>query len=156
MPIRSGSASRALTTASLTDLLRAPGHVMAAAALLIGILAAAGEHTHRTILTSRLAEPDPTRILAAKVLAAAIVGTVIAAVAELIALAVSVVGLRLDDIAAVTPFEPANVGAALTVVLAAAVACVVGTGLGALVRSTAAALGIAMVWVFAIENMIPV
>ena len=144
-----------LTTASLTDLLRAPGHVVAAAALLVGILAAAGEHTHRTILTSRLAEPDPTRILAAKVLAAAIVGAVIAAVAELIALAVGVVGLRLNDIA-VTPFEPANVGAALTVVLAAAVACVVGTGLGALVRSTAAALGIAMVWVFAIENMIPV
>ena len=118
-----------LTAASLTDLLRAPGHVVAAAALLVGILAAAGEHTHRTILTSRLAEPDPTRILAAKVLAAAIVGAVIAAVAELIALAVSVVGLRLNDIA-VTPFEPANVGAALTVVLAAAVACVVGTGLG--------------------------
>ena len=127
-----------LTAASLTDLLRAPGHVVAAAALVVGILAGAGEHSHRTVVTSRLAEPDPTRGLAAKVVASAIVGAVIGAIAEGIALGVGVAGLRLNDVA-LTPFEPANAGAVATVVLAAAVSAALGTGLGSLVRSTAAA-----------------
>lgn len=143
-----------LTAASLTDLLRAPGHVVAGAALLVGILAAAGEHTHRTIVSTRLVEPDTTRILTAKVLASVIVGAIIGMVAELVALTVGAVGLGLNGVA-LTPLAPENLAALFTVVLAGALACVIGTGLGALVRNTAAGVGIAMIWLFAVENVIP-
>src|SRR5687767_11163860 len=50
----------------LAELLRAPIPLAGGAVLLIGLLAAAGEFRHHTVMTTRLAEPRSGRVLAAK------------------------------------------------------------------------------------------
>lgn len=144
-----------LTTDSLALMLRAPGNVAAGAALIVAILAAAGEHAHGSALTSRLVQPDPRRILAAKVPAAAVMGAAFGVLVEFVALVVGGVGLRLNEVA-LGPGAADAVAAIGSVLLATTLAAVLGTALGALLRNTAAGVGVALVWVLAIERVLPI
>ncbi len=79
------AATRALGPSSMTDFLRAPAQLTGGAVLLVGLLAAAGEYRHRTILTARLAEPRTTRLLTAKLITLAAVGLVVGIAMEFVA-----------------------------------------------------------------------
>jgi hypothetical protein len=143
-----------LTSSSLTDMMRAPAHVVSGAALLLGIVAATSEHAHRSILTTRLVQPDPVRVLAAKAAALGIVGAGIGALAVAAAAVVGAVGLSRHGVSfhLLGDGRPA---VALTVVLLAGGFATLGTAVGAIIRSTALAVGTALVWALLIEQALP-
>jgi len=122
--------------------------------LLVGVLLSAGEHRHRTVLPTLLAEPRRNRVVAAKVGAMAGLGAVAAlAVAALVA-AVSVPMLATHDapaqqLAAV----PAGV---LALVVTSVGYGVLGVALGLLLRNQTSALVTALVWQFVVEGILPV
>lgn len=144
-----------LTPGSLPDMLLTPARLVGGALLLLGVLAAAAEYGHRTIVTARLQEPGPTLLLAAKLLSLALLGLVVGVAAEGIALAASAVTLSQHHTAIhVTTTE---VGRILVLVpLAVALQAALGVAIGALLRNTAAAVGVTLVWALIIEGVLPV
>lgn len=143
-----------LTSASLTDMMRAPAHVVAGAALLLGIVAATSEHAHRSVLTTRLVQPDPIRVLTAKAAALGIVGAGIGALAAATAAVVGAVGLSRHGVT-IHPLGDGRPAVALTVILLAGGFAALGTALGAIIRNTALAVGTALVWALLIEQALP-
>lgn len=143
-----------LEPGSLADMMHAPAHVVAGATLIVGILAATSEHTHRTVLSTRLVQPQPARVLAAKVMALAIAGAGIGALAEAAAVAVGSAGLARNGVTVDLPGH-GGPGAAVAVVLLAAGFGALGTAIGTIVRNSAAAVGLTLIWALAVENLLP-
>ena len=112
----------------------AMGLVTVLVLLSLGVLSTAGEWTHRTVQTTFLLVPRRGRVLAAKAVAAALLGAVVAAVstaATVGVLAVAPVGdLSWDGV-------PLAFG---VVVAAGAAFAVIGAGIGAAVANSPAAL----------------
>lgn len=152
-PVKFGVAP--LTAASLADFMRAPAQVTGGAALLIGILAAATEYSHRTILITRLVQPHPAKVLAVKVIAMAAVGAAFGAAAEAVAAGIGAVGLAVSGVE-LEPLGHGSRGVPAMVILLVSSYAVLGTAIGSLLRNTAAAVGTTLIWVFAIENVLPV
>jgi hypothetical protein len=152
-PVKYGVAP--LTAASLADMMRAPAQVTGGAALLLGILGSASEYSHRTILTTRLVQPNPARVLAAKIIAMAAVGAALGAAAEAVAAGVGAIGLAANGIT-VEPFGHGIPGVTATAILLVTGYAVLGTAIGTLLRNTTAAVGATLIWVFAIENTLPI
>jgi hypothetical protein len=160
LPIFIGSVSGhrgepALAPSSLTDFLRAPAQLTGGAVLLVGLLTAAAEFRHRTILTARLAEPRTTRLLTAKLITLAAVGVVVGLAMEIVATGVGAIVLARHHVAV----EPLAHGLPrLAVVLPAVIALqgILGVAIGALLRNTAAAIGATLVWAFIVEGIVPV
>jgi ABC-2 type transport system permease protein len=144
-----------LSPAALADLLRAPAELAGGAALLVGLLAAAGEFRHRTVLTTRLVEPRQGRVLTAKLLAVAIIGLALGTLAELVSGVTGAVALAVNDVA-VEPLSHGVPRIAVTVPLVVALHGIAGVAVGSLVRSTAGAVGATLVWVFVVEGVVPV
>jgi ABC-2 type transport system permease protein len=118
-----------LSPAALPGLLRASGgQLVDGAVLLCWIVLSAGEFRHRTAVTTFLAEA-----LSAATSAAALT-------AHHVPLAWS---------------QPGVLGTVTAVPLLAALYGMLGAGLGLLLRHTAAALGLALMWAFVIEGIIP-
>ena len=143
-----------LSAASLLDLVRAPVQVAGGAILLVGLLASAGEYRHRTVLLSRLAEPRSGRLLLAKLGAVALVGVVVGVVIDLLSVVGSAVVLHQHGVA----FEPGSHDVPrvlLLVPVVLALYAVFGLAVGAVVRSTAGAVGAVLVWAFVIEGVLP-
>lgn len=154
MAVESGDAP-AMAPSVLTELLRAPAQLAGGAALLVGLLASAGEFRHGTMLTTRLTEPRPTRIFAAKLVALAGVGLLLGVVVEIVAGVVGAVVLGVNEVA-VEPWAYGAPRVAITVPVLLALHAMLGVAIGALLRSTAAAVGATLVWVFVVEGIIPV
>lgn len=152
-PVKYGVAP--LTPASLADLMRAPAQVTGGAALLLGILASAGEYNHRSILTTRLVLPNPLRLLTAKVLAMAAVGAALGTTAETVAAGVGAIGLAANGVE-LEPLAHGIPGITASVILLVTGYAVLGTAIGTLLRNPTAAVGATLLWVFAIENALPV
>jgi hypothetical protein len=120
------------------DAVRGPigalGLVTALVMIPLGVLATAGEWSHRTVQTTFLHVPDRTKVVAAKVAAVAVMGAVLAAVASaIVATVVSVAPVG----------DPSwdGVPSAMAVSVAAAAAfAVMGAGVGAALANTPAAL----------------
>jgi len=144
-----------LTPATLADLLRAPARLTGGAALLAALLATAGEFSHGTVLTTRLVEPRTGRVLAAKLIACAAAGFALGVIVELVAGAAGVVGLLAHHVR-VEPLSHGVARVALTVPVLVALHAVLGVTVGSLLRSTAAAVGITLIWVFVLEGILPV
>ena len=144
-----------LTPGSLADLLRAPAQLGGGAMLLVGLLASAGEFRHHTILSTRLVEPRRGRVLAAKMLAIGAVGLVVGVLVEVIAGIGGAVALSVNEVA-VEPLSHGVPRVTATVPLLLALHGLAGVAVGALVRSTAGALGATLLWVFVIEGIVPV
>ena len=145
----------ALGPSSMTDFLRAPAQLTGGAVLLVGLLAAAGEYRHRTILTARLAEPRTTRLLTAKLITLAGIGIVVGLAVEIVAAGVGAIVLARHHIA----IEPLAHGAPrLAVILPAVIALqgLLGVAIGALLRNTAAAIGATLVWALIVEGIMPI
>jgi ABC-type transport system involved in multi-copper enzyme maturation permease subunit len=108
-------------------------------ALVLGILSMTGEYRHKTITPTYLAEPRRGRVVASKLLAAALGGVAVAVVAGAVALVFgfSVVGAGIGDVGRMlTEYRHVFPG-----VLAAAVLyAVYGVGLGALLKNQVVAV----------------
>ncbi len=117
-------------------------------ALISGIIVMAGESTHGTITQTLLVTPIRERVLIAKSLVAALLGLVLAVIAEALVLGITVPGAGLDA-------HNARY-ALLGVLIAAPLAGVLGAGFGAIVGSQGAAIGISLVWLLIGENVMPV
>jgi ABC-2 type transport system permease protein len=139
---------------TILQVLRGGADVLTVAALVLGILAVAGEHRHGTIVPALLVSPRRGRFLAAKLGSQA-------ALAVVMALAVCAVGL----IAGASYLATRDVAVDLLssdVLLTASAAtlvvtlfAVIGASVGALVKNQTAAVAGALVWVLAVENAIP-
>jgi ABC-2 type transport system permease protein len=122
-------------------------------ATVFGVTVATGEFRHQTATDTYLDEPNRTRVLVAKLLAAAGVGLLFGLVASVVATSVGVA------VAAAKGYEIAISTAAIAGYLAGAVlACgllaAVGVGIGALLRGQLAALIAVFVWVMAVEQIV--
>ena len=116
--------------------------------LVLGILAIAGEHRHRTILATYLAQPRRGRVLAAKLTVLAGVGAVFGAVTFGLALAVAVPLLATKGVHHL-PVDVASMWWGAT--LAGACYGLLGVGLGALTRNTVGAVIGGLAWVQIVE-----
>ncbi len=144
-----------LNAGDLADFLRAPTQLAGGAVLLVGLLATAGEFRHRTVLTTRLTEPRATRVLAAKLVAMASVGVAAGVAIDLVA---GVLGAIVLNSAGV-PVQPMSHDVPLVAVLVPVVMAlhgILGVAVGALLRSTSAAITVTFLWVFLAEGIIPV
>lgn len=139
---------------TILQVLRGGADVLITAALLLGILAAAGEYRHGTIVPTLLAAPRRERFVAVKLGSQAALGAVLA-------LAVSAVGLIAGgsylagrDVAVdVLSADVLTTVAAVTLV--ALLYATIGAAVGAVVRNQTAAVAGALVWVLVVENAIP-
>ncbi len=144
-----------LAPSSLADFLHAPAQLTGAAVLLVGLLAAAGEYRHRTIFPARLEEPRTTRLLAAKLITLAAVGLVVGFAIDVVGTGVGAIVLARHHVA-VEPLAHGIPRLALILPAVIALQGILGVAIGALLRNTAAAVGVTLVWAFIIEGILPV
>lgn len=134
-------------------------HVMASASsgplllLVIGILMTAGEFRHGTATSTFLISPDRRRVIAAKLIVAALVGAGVALASVLLTLAIALPWLSAEDVA-VSAYAPDAIAALLGSVAATVLGAVVGVGLGSMVRNQTAAITIALVWTQVVEGIL--
>jgi ABC-2 type transport system permease protein len=144
-----------LSPAVLPGLLRGSGgQLVDGAVLLCWIVLSAGEFRHRTAVTTFLGEPNRLRIVAAKLIAAALTGAAVGLLAEALSAATAAAALSAHHVPLAWS-QPGVLGAVLAVPLLAALYGILGVGLGLLLRHTAAALGLALMWAFVVEGIIP-
>jgi ABC-2 type transport system permease protein len=145
-----------LSPAALPGLLRASGgQLVDGAVLLAWIVLSAGEFRHRTSVTTFLGQPRRLRVVSAKLAAAALTGAAAGLLAEALSAATSAAVLSAHHL----PLhwaQPGMLSAVVAVPLLAALYGVLGAGLGLLLRNTAAALGLALMWAFLVEGILPV
>ncbi len=144
-----------LGPSSLADFLRAPAQLTGGAVLLLGLLTAAGEFHHHTIVSAHLAEPRTTRLLAAKLISLAGVGLVVGFAMEIVASVAGAIVLARNHVA-VEPLAHSMPRLAITLPAVIALQGTLGVAIGALLRNIAAALGVTLIWAFVIEGIIPV
>lgn len=143
-----------LTGRTLRDAVRAPVQLAGVAVLLVGLLSTSGEYHHRTVLLTRLVEPRPRRVLAAKLGAVVVLGLAVGVAVEAVALASGSATLFGNDVAV----QPGSFGIPRLLVLTPLVLAaygVLGVAVGALVRSTAGAVGAVFAWAFVVEGVVP-
>jgi ABC-2 type transport system permease protein len=107
----------------------------------------AGELTHGTVTQTLLATPVRERVVLAKAGVAALIGTGLALLAEVLVLAITVPGASLD-------FHNARL-VFLGILLAAPLTAVLGVGLGGVVRSQGSGIAVSLVWLLVGENIVP-
>jgi hypothetical protein len=144
-----------LSPAALPDLLRASGgQLVDGAVLLAWIVLSAGEFRHRTSVTTFLGQPRRLRVVSAKLAAAALTGVAVGLLAEALSAATSAAALSAHHVPLAWG-QPGMVGAVVAVPLLAALYGMLGAGLGLLLRNTAAAVGLALMWAFVVEGILP-
>jgi hypothetical protein len=139
---------------SLADMLPTPGKLAGGAVLLIGLLASAGEYSHRTVYTTRLAEPRPLQVLAAKLAAITAVGLAVGVAVDIVVAGAGGAVLAHHGVA-IEPLSHGLLRVALMVPLVLAVHGILGVAIGAVLRSTTAAVGATLIWAFVVEGIIP-
>lgn len=131
------------------------GGLAAILALVLGVLATASEHRHGTVVDTLLSEPRRGRVLAAKAVTLAAVGTllgVVVAVAAWLGTTAWYAGKGLD--------LPATLGDATVLrTLAGIVAwnalyAVLGVALGTIIRTPAGAIVTAVLWLYVLETAV--
>jgi hypothetical protein len=144
-----------LAPAALPDLLRASGgQLIDGAVLLAWVVLSAGEFRHRTSVTTFLGQPNRLRVVSAKLLSAVLTGAAVGLIAEALGAATSAAALSAHHVPLAWS-QPGVLGAVVTVPLLAALFGALGVGLGLLLRNTAAAVGLALMWAFVVEGILP-
>jgi ABC-2 type transport system permease protein len=115
-------------------------------ALIAGIIVMAGESTHGTITQTLLVTPVRERVLAAKAALAALLGFVLALIAVLLVLAITIPGASLD-------VHEARL-VVLGILVGAPLAGMLGVGFGAVVRSQGSGIGMSLLWLLLGENVV--
>jgi hypothetical protein len=144
----------AVTASDLDELVKSPVRLTGGAVLLVGLLTSGAEHRFRTVVTTRLAEPRPARVLAAKLLAVGGAALVLGLAVVVLSVSSSALGLHARGVA----FQPFGHGVPRLVALVPpllALHGVLGVALGELLRNTTSAVGVAFGWVFLVEGVLP-
>lgn len=129
--------------------------VSALIALIVGIVAAAGEFAHGTAAHTFLAAPVRERVIAAKVVAVALAGLGLGLFAAIVSWALTALwlaGRSLPD----HLLSREMLGLFLGVLGAAAIAGAIGVGFGSVVRRQTAAIVVALVWLLVGEPLLAV
>ena len=122
-------------------------------ALILGIVAAAGEWAHGTIAHTLLAAPWRPRVAGAKIVAVAIAGAGLAVLGGAFAWAYAMLLLSARSV----PLHPdAGLRLLLACVLAAALTGAMGVGLGLLLRRQTAAVVVALIWLLVAEPLLAI
>ena len=138
---------------TILQVLRGGADVLILAALLLGILAVAGEHRHGTIVPTLLVSPRRGRFLAAKLGSQAALAVVLALAASAVGLITGTSYLATRDVS--VDLSSDVVLTVLAVTLVVTLYAVIGASVGALAKNQTAAVAGALIWVFAVENAIP-
>jgi ABC-2 type transport system permease protein len=117
-------------------------------ALVLGIVVMAGESTHGTITQTLLVTPVRERVLAAKIVVAALVAVALVLLSEALVLIITVPGAGLSVHNARSTL--------LGVLLAGPLAAVLGVGPGAIARGQGGAISFSLLWLLIGENLMPV
>lgn len=129
--------------------------VSALIALIVGIVAAAGEYAHGTAAHTFLAAPVRERVVAAKVVAVALTGLGLGLFAAIVSWALTAIwlaGRSLPD----HLLSHEMLDLFLGVLGAAAIAGAIGVGFGSVVRRQTAAIVVALVWLLVGEPLLAV
>ena len=119
--------------------------------LVIGIIVMAGEFRYNTATSTFLVTPDRKKVVGAKLVASALVGTGLAVVASVLTLAIAVPWLASKDVT--VDIFTADVGLVLLAAIAATgLYALIGTGVGSLIRNQTVAVVGALVWVMLAET----
>ena len=154
LPAVTAAEAPAVDGGTLLQVLRGGADVLAIAVLVLGILAAAGEYRHGTIVPYLLAAPQRARFLGAKLGSQAVVGATLPLGASVVGQVVGGAYLAGRDVP-VDVFSADVFATVVGVTLVATLYAAIGTAVGVLVRNQTAAVAGALVWVFAIENVLP-
>jgi len=138
------------STESMARILSTPGSDILL--VLLGILLVTGEYRHQTATAAFLVSPRRARVIAAKLIAAGLVGMVAAAISTVAALALALpwlaaVGVDID--LAGGDLALGLLGKAAHLVLYG----MLGAGIGALVRNQLAAVLAGLFWLYAFEPL---
>jgi ABC-2 type transport system permease protein len=129
--------------------------VSALVALILGIVASAGEYTHATISHTLLVAPVRTRVAAAKLGAAALAGALLALASAVFAWAFAALLLAARSVP-VHLFAGATLRLVLGMTLAAAITGALGVGFGLLLRRQTAAIVVVLLWLLVGEPLIAI
>jgi ABC-2 type transport system permease protein len=121
--------------------------------LMLGVLVMAGEFRHNTATSTFLITPDRGRVVRAKLIAASIVGVVLALAASALTLAIALPWLASKDID-VDLLSGDVAPVLLGGIAATALFALVGVGIGSMVRNQTAAVAGAAVWVLVVEGLL--
>ena len=121
-------------------------------ALLLGIVTFTVEWRHGTITRTLLITPRRWKVLVAKELHATALGSVLAILGVVIALAVAIPILSKDDVSFV--FDAALAGRIAEIVIASALWGALGAGFGALVQNQTGAVVGAILFVIVVESLL--
>jgi ABC-2 type transport system permease protein len=141
------------TTVTTSDLATAPAQPLWFLAVIVAVLAAAGEFQHRTIHNTLLQAPRRRRLIAAKAIVAAGYGATVTLIGTASALIVGVLSLR----AAHMPVGSFDADMWLRLagsVTIGAMWAVLALGLGLLVRNSTVALVTVLLWKFVLEGVL--
>ena len=139
----------------LLQVIRGGSDLVTVAALVLGILAVAGEHRHGTIVATLLVAPRRDRLVAAKLTGQALFGAGLGLAAGAVAVAAGAAFLAGEGVAVDVLSGDVLVTMAGAVLVAALYAAI-GAAVGAVVRNQTAAVAGARVWVLTGENVVPV
>jgi ABC-2 type transport system permease protein len=142
-----------LASGDFVDVLRVPLSILTGAVAILGILAMAGEYRHGTIVSTYLTSPRRTSVVMAKAIALALTGALVGLAACGLAAAVAApffVGKHVD-----IPVTGELALVAAGVAVATGLYGALGVAVGALVRNQTAAITAILVWMLAVEGLIP-
>jgi ABC-type transport system involved in multi-copper enzyme maturation permease subunit len=127
--------------------------IAALISLILGIVSTTGEYAHGTISHTFLAVPARERVVAAKLITAAIAGVLVGIFAD--AVTVGLTALWLAGRSAPSHLAAHSIVTMLLGILgASALTGAIGVGFGALVRRQTGAVVIALVWLLVIEPVL--
>ena len=127
--------------------------ISAVVSVILGIVVGAGEYVHGTIDHTFLVTPVRERVVAAKLLAAAVAGAALAAFAELVTWPIAAAWISSKPV----PFKLTThpiLTAYLGILAAAALSGAIGVGLGALLRRQTAAVVLTLIWLLIAEPVL--
>lgn len=123
--------------------------------LIIGVRFMSGEFQHHTAVATFLATPKRHRVLIVKLVVAAVVGAIVNLIATVIGMASGWFALQFySNVAA--PHAQIFIDFPLSALLTGAVLCVVGVGIGSLIRNQTIATTLALIWILLVDRIIAV
>lgn len=137
---------------SLMDVVAAPASAITAVALILGVLAMAGEYRHQTVTTTYLATPRRRQVMGAKLAASAITGSLIGLATIAVTTTIAIPWLQTAGVA--VHIDPDLVRTAAALVMATILHGALGVAIGALIRNQTAAIAVVLVWLLALEGIL--